>query len=149
MILPLYAKEPEEEFFVYGIPRRDPLAYLVCCASPDSALMAGQLNVYFGGRFVGETLLPEKKAGEDLLINLGVERGVKVQLEKITDKLTESFFGKVDRLTVARELQYRIVVENLKEEDIRVRILEAVHVSETDKIQIKGVEMSRKTTEEK
>jgi hypothetical protein len=91
-----------------------------------------------------QTMLEEKKAGEDFLINLGVERGVKIRREKITDKLTETFFGKVDRSSVARVMEYRIVMENLKDEVVRVRLMDCIPVSKTDRIQIKDVEATPK-----
>ncbi|MHC4208046.1 MAG: mucoidy inhibitor MuiA family protein, partial [Planctomycetota bacterium] len=139
-LLPLSTREMKGDFFIYAIPKKDPLSYLVCRSTADGALLAGKLNVHFGGRFVGGTLLEEKTAGEDFLINLGVERGVKIRREKITDKLTETFFGKVDRSSVAREMEYRIVMENLKDEAVQVRMMDSIPVSKTDRIQIKDVE---------
>ena len=114
----------------------------MCSTGADSALLAGRLNIHFGGRFIGSTVLAEKRAGEDLLINLGADRAVKAHREKITDKLTETFFGMVDRSSVARELEFRMVVENLKDQSIRMRIADSVPVSKTDRIQVKGLEMS-------
>jgi len=147
-ILPLYTKELEGEFFHFAVPKVDPLVYSVCKTSPDQALLAGTLNIYFAGRFVGSARLDERKAGEELLINLGADRGVKADRRKVTDKLTESFFGKVERFTVARELEFLTVLENTKEEEILVRLLEAIPVSETDFVQVKGVATSPKPQEE-
>ena len=146
-LLPLYSKEMTPEFYIYTVPAIDPLCYLVCRAAPDSTLLAGRLNIYFGGRFVGSASLTEKQAGEDLLINLGAERGVKVQRSKVTDKVNETFFGIVDRMSVARTLVYRITVENLKDVAVRVRLIDRIPVSETDRIQIKGVETDPEPTE--
>jgi uncharacterized protein (TIGR02231 family) len=145
-MLPLFTKKMEGEFFIHAVPTYDPLAYLVCRISPDNALLAGRLNVHFGGRFVGGTALSEKKAGEDLLINLGAERGVKVLRENITDKLNETFFGRVDRSMVAREMEYRIRIENLKENALVVELFDSIPVSKTDRIQIKGIEFTPEPT---
>jgi uncharacterized protein (TIGR02231 family) len=145
-MLPLYTKEMEGDFFIYSVPKIDPLSYLVCSTAPDKALLPGRLNIHFGGRFVGGTYLSEKEAGEDLLINLGVERGLKVRREKVSDKLAETFFGKVDRSTAARQLEYRIVMESLKDEQTRVRLLDSIPVSKIDRIQIKGVETEPEPT---
>ena len=131
------------EFFSDAVPRRDLPAYLVCQTAADSALPAGRLNVHFGGRFVGSANLGEKKAGEDLVVNLGAERGLRITREKVTDKLAETFLGVVDRANVAREIEYRIVIENLKEEAARVHLLDSLPVSETDRIQVKGRRSSR------
>ncbi|MDM8542804.1 mucoidy inhibitor MuiA family protein [Desulfococcaceae bacterium HSG9] len=146
-LLPLYSKEVTREFYIYTAPAIDPLCYLVCRAEPDSTLLSGRLNIYFGGRFVGSAALTEKQAGEDLLINLGAERGVKVRRSKITDKVNETFFGIVDRMSTARTLVYRITVENLKDEAVRVRLTDRIPVSATDRISIKGVETDPEPTE--
>jgi len=141
-LLPLFTREMPNEFFAYAIPRLDSRAYLVCRATPDRALIAGRLNIHFGGRFVGQTTVTEKKPGEDLLINFGVDRGIKVGREKVTDKISETFFGVVDRGSVARELEFRIVLENLKEEPVRVHLLDHIPVSQTDRIQVKGLDLN-------
>ncbi len=146
-LLPLFTKDPSVEFFDYVVPRKDPLAYLVCRASADSALLSGNLNIHFGGRYVGGTFLSEKKAGEDLLINLGVDRGIVVKREKAVDRLSEIFFGMVDRSSTARELVYCTTVESLSAKETRVRIVDAIPVSGTDRIQVKGVEFSPRPTE--
>lgn len=143
-MLPLYTKIIQGKFFIHAVPKNDPLSYLAYLSSADSVLLAGRLNVHFGGRFVGGTALTEKRAGEDFLINLGVERGVKVRREKVTAKKSETFFGKVDRSSVVREMEYRIVMENLKAETVSIRLMDHIPVSETDRIQIKDVEFSPK-----
>jgi hypothetical protein len=98
------------------------------------------MNIHFGGRFVGKTVLDEKKAGKPLLINLGADNEVKIQREKITDQLTESFLkGMIDRLSIERKLDYRIIIENLKSESVRVKIIDAIPVPNTDRIQMKDV----------
>jgi len=140
-MLPLYTKEQEAEFFGYTIPKVEPRVFLVCRTAPDRELLAGTLNVYFGGRFVGSSTLAEKRPGEDLLLNLGVERGVTVHREKVHDKVRETFFKMVDRHSVPRGITYRTVIENLKDEPMRVWLLEHVPVSQTDRIQVKNVEV--------
>lgn len=141
-LLPMFNKSLTGEFFCYAVPKQDNSVYLVCEANLENTLLAGQLNIYFGGRFVGSSLLTEKKAGESLLVNLGIERDVKISREKITDKIAESFLGgMVDRFTIARELEFRIVAENLKDKEIRLQLLDAVPISSTDKIQIKDLSL--------
>jgi len=147
-ILPLYTKELEGEFFAHVVPKVNPLAFLVCKIAPDKALLAGKLNVHFGGRFVAGTALPEKSAGEDLLVNLGADRGIKAERDKTVDKVSETFFGVVDRHSTARQLEFLVRVENLKEQKTRVRLLDHVPISNIDRVQIKGVEVTPEPTEE-
>ena len=147
-LLPLYRKDLEGEFFIYLAPRLDPLAYLVCRTAADSALLAGRINVHFGGRFVASTQLTEKKAGDELLFNFGAERGVRCQREKLVDKTAESLLGgMVDRLSTVRHLRYRILVENLKQQSTRMRLLDAIPVSRTDRIQVKDIKIRPEPTE--
>lgn len=146
-LMPLFSRGLDGKFFIYTIPKKDPLGYMVCRATPDQALLPGRLNVHFGGRYVGGTWLSEKKAGEELLVNLGVETGLKVKREKVTDTAAETFLGKVERSTKAREMLFLTTLENLKETNLEVHVVDAVPVSNTDRIQIKGVELSPEPSE--
>ncbi|QTA80591.1 CHP02231 [Desulfonema limicola] len=146
-LVPIFTKKTDCEFFIYAIPQKDPLAYLVCQINADKEMLAGRLNIHFGGRFVGTTLISDKRPGEEMMLSLGADRGVKISREKIRDKKTETFFGMVDRLSVARELGYKIIIENLKDEPVRICLLDSIPVSKTDRIQIKGVEIDTKPTE--
>ncbi len=146
-LLPLFTKKLDGDFFLYTVPKTDPLGYLVSRATSDQALLSGRLNVHFGGRYVGGSWLSEKKAGEDLLINLGVDTGLKVRREKTTDKVAETFFGKVERSTKAREMVFVTTLENLKETRVRVQVQDALPVSDTDRIQVKGIELDPEPAE--
>ncbi|MBN1930442.1 MAG: mucoidy inhibitor MuiA family protein [Desulfobacterales bacterium] len=146
-ILPLFSKKVKGEFFYYSVPKRSNLIYLVCKASADKELLSGLLNVYFGNRFIGKTALEEKKAGEAFYVNLGADREIKVKREKITDKVKETFFGKLERDTLIRELEFKITVENIKDKPIRIKLLDALPVSGTDKIEIKDVKITPEPNE--
>jgi len=146
-LIPLFSKQLNGEFYYYAAPEMDPSVYLVCQAIADSSLIEGRLNIHFGGRYIGGTVLTEKKPGEDMLINLGAERAVKVSRQKVKDSLTETFFGKVDRSSVAREIEYRLVVENLKQSREQIHLVDRIPVSKTDRFQVKGVDTNPKPAE--
>jgi len=129
------------DFFHLCMPQKDSLVYLVCEALIENSLLPGKLNIYFAGRFVASSYLRDKQAGQKLLINLGADRDVKVNREKKTDKLTDSFFGVVDRLFAVREFAYSITIENLKNKQITMRLVDAAPISSTDRIQIKELEL--------
>jgi len=146
-LLPLFCDQLNPDFYIHSVPGIDPLAYLACSISPGKALLSGTLNIHFGGRFSGTTFLTDKKAGEKLLLNLGVERSVLIQKETSSDKTAETFFGKVERSTIAREICYTIRAENIKNKAVRVKNFDSLPVSVTDKIVIKGLETNPKPTE--
>ena len=140
-LLPLFSKTLKGEFFYYTVPRVSPLTFLVCKASADKELLGGQLNVHFGGRYVGKTILSEKKAGEEFHISLGADREVKTKKERLKDKRKNSVFGG------QRELVYKITVESLKDKKVKIKILDSIPVSRTNKITVKNVKITPQPTE--
>jgi uncharacterized protein (TIGR02231 family) len=141
-ILPLFGKKLQGEFFYYAVPGKSPLTFLVCQASADKELLSGPLNVYFGGRFIGKTFLSEKKPGEDFNLNLGADREVKVKREKIKDKVKETFFGQLERNTVVREMAFKMTLENLKDKPVKLKVLDTIPVSRTDKVNVKDISIN-------
>lgn len=141
-LLPLLTRKVEGSFFHLVIPRENPLTFLVCRAKGDGEILAGPMNVYFGGRYVGKTLLEEKKPGEAFDFNLGADREVKVTRTKTSDKVRETYFGRVERGTVVRELAYAVRMENLKRKPVTLHVLDAVPVSRTDRLEVKDVRLS-------
>lgn len=146
-LLPIFSKNLKGEFFYYVVPRMNPLTFLVCNAKADKELLSGPLNVHFGGRFIGKTLLREKRAGDTFKIGLGADREVKAKRERIRDKVKETYFGKIERKTVVREMAFKISLENLKERPIKVKVLDSVPVSRTDRIEVKDLEIKPMPTE--
>ena len=146
-ILPLFSKTLKGEFFHYAVPKMSALTFLVCKTASDKEILAGYLNVYFGGRFIGKTYLKEKRADEDFYLNLGADREVKVKKEKIKDKIDETFFGKIERQTIVRNIAYKISIENLKSKPVKVKLFDNIPVSKTDKVVIKDVRISPRPAE--
>jgi uncharacterized protein (TIGR02231 family) len=146
-ILPLFGRKLEGEFFYYAIPGKSPLTFLVCQAKADKELLSGPLQVYFGGRFTGKTFLQEKKPGENFNLNLGADREVKIKREKIKDKVKETFFGQLDRDTVVRELSFKITMENLKDKPVKLKVLDTIPVSRTDKVKVKDISIKPEPAE--
>ncbi len=144
--LPIFSKKLKGDFLYYALPKTSPLTFLICKASADKELLAGALNVYFGGRYVGKTFLSEKRAGEEFDLNLGADREVKVSREKMRDKMKETFWG-MERKNVVRDLAFKITMENLKDKPIKLRVLDSIPVSKTDKIEVKDVKITPNPTE--
>jgi hypothetical protein len=53
----------------------------------------------------------------------------------------------IDRLSIERKLDYRIIIENLKSESVRVKIIDAIPVPNTDRIQMKDVSIKPEPNE--
>lgn len=141
-ILPLFSRPVKGEFYNYAAPRVNQLAFLVCEAAPDREILSGELTVYYGGRFVGSSLLAEKHPGEAFVFSLGADRAVRLDRQKLKDKVKETFFGKIERGTVVRELAFKIAAENLKDRPVKLRLAESVPVSRTDRVEVKDLSLS-------
>lgn len=141
-ILPIFSKTLKGEFSYYAIPKISALTFLVCKTSADEEFLSGPLNVHFAGRFIGKTHLSEKKAGEEFNLSLGADRQVKVKREKIKDKVKETFFKKISRQTIIRDVVLKITVENLKSKPVKIKILDNIPVSQTDRIEVKNLQIS-------
>lgn len=146
-ILPLLTKKLTGDFYYYAIPKQSHLTFLVCKAKADKELLSGPLNVYFAGRYIGKTFLKEKRAGEEFQLSLGADREVMVKREKIKDKIKETFLGKIERNTIIRTLAYKITVENIKSKPVRLKVLDSIPVSKTDKVEVKDLKISPDPTE--
>jgi uncharacterized protein (TIGR02231 family) len=146
-ILPLLTRKLSADTFYYSVPGQTNLTFLVADATADKELLAGKLNVYFGGRYIGNTYLSEKKPAEPFSLNLGADRNVKVQRKKLKDKIKETYFGKIQRDTVVRSFSYNITAENTKDKPITLKIVDRVPVSRTDKIEVKDIQLTPVPTE--
>jgi uncharacterized protein (TIGR02231 family) len=146
-ILPLFTKKMQGDTYYYAVPKRSHLTFLVCKTKADKELLSGPLNVYFGGRYIGKTHLSEKKAGEEFHLSLGADREVMVKREKVKDKVKETYFGKIQRGTIVRELAYKIMVENMKDRSILLKVVDNIPVSRTDKIEVKELTMKPEPTQ--
>lgn len=146
-ILPLLTKKLSADTFHYSVPGKTTLTFLAAEAKADRELLAGKLNVYFGGRYIGDTYLAEKKPAEPFLLNLGADRDVKVHRKKLKDTIKETYFGSIQRNTVVRSFSYKITAENIKDKPIRLKIVDRVPVSRTDKIEVKDIRLSPAPTE--
>jgi uncharacterized protein (TIGR02231 family) len=141
-ILPLLTKKLSADTFHYSLPGKTSLTFLVAEATADKELLAGKLNVYFGGRYIGDTYLSEKKPGEPFSMNLGADRDVKVNRKKLKDKIKETYFGTIQRGTVVRSFSYKITAENIKDRPVTLKIVDRVPVSKTDKIEVKDIRLN-------
>ncbi|MBU3947595.1 MAG: mucoidy inhibitor MuiA family protein [Proteobacteria bacterium] len=146
-LLPLFSKTIKGEFLHYAVPKTSPAAFLICKATTDKELLSGPMNVHLGPHFIGKTFLNAKNIGETFDLNLGTDREIKIQHEKITDKVKETFLGSFERNTVIREMAFKIKIENLKDKAILVNVLDSIPVSRTDKIKVEDIKFTPQPTE--
>ncbi len=147
-VLPLFSKTLKGDFVYYSAPKLSPMVFLIGRVVGDKEFLAGALNVYFAGRFIGKTMLENKKAGEAFELNLGADRQVVIKREKLKDKIQETFFKKLERQTIIRNLAFKITAENLKDKPIKLELVDVIPVSQSDRIEVKDILLNPKPDKE-
>jgi uncharacterized protein (TIGR02231 family) len=142
-LLPVFTKNLNGKFYHLAVPGLTSKAYLVCEAEADSELLAGPVQIFFQGRYVGSMSFGSQSPGEPFVLGLGEDSSVKVKREKIRDHRKETaFFGKIERDSIIRELEYRLTVENLRQKPVKIYVNDRVPVSRTDRIEVKDIKLS-------
>jgi len=87
-------------------------------------LLGGPVSVYLDGRFVGRGELPTVARGETFVLGFGADPQLRARREMV-DK-TETFQGANREITI----KYRLVLENYKDEAVKVRVLDRIPYAE-------------------
>ncbi len=89
-------------------------------------LIAGGVDVYLDGEFVGRTTLPPTAAGQRLTIGFGTDRRIRTRRELLTRE--ESLQGGNRRST----LKHRLVVSNFHDAPVQIRLLDRIPIAAKD-----------------
>lgn len=92
----------------------------------DVDLLAGQMSVYLEGRFVGRGEIPTVARGESFVVGFGADPQLRARRE-LADK-DESVQGGNREL----QFEYRLVIENFKQEPVTLRVFDRLPHSQRD-----------------
>lgn len=105
-------------------------------------------NNFFGNFWV-DNIGP----GEEFDLNLGMDENVKVKGELLEKKMDETFIGSMTSANRVTFFKYKLNVENYKGKKTKVNLLEAMPVSQDDRIKVKidkvSLEPTKKDWEDK
>lgn len=87
-------------------------------------LLSGPVSVYLGGKFVGKTEIPTVARGQAFVVGFGIDPQLRAKRELV--EKTESVQGGNEE----QELNYRITLENFKEENATVRVYDRIPTSD-------------------
>jgi uncharacterized protein (TIGR02231 family) len=131
-----------------AVPALTELVYTTAKVKNDKEfpLLAGELQAFWGDRFVGTSLLDEVSPGEEMRIPFGVDDGVKVTRKLLLkEEGKKGLFSGKDAMTY----KWQTTVESLKKEPVEVVVQDRVPVSELDKIDVKVQGATTPPTEKK
>lgn len=136
----IHTERIKGDFAYFCVPKLSERAYLQVKAThtADYPLLPGELEAFVGADYTGKSWLDLVAPGEKMELHLGVDEEVKVQRELLKRERGEKgLFGKRERL----HLLYRIRLENFKESDQQVEVLDQLPVSQESEIVVEAKRM--------
>lgn len=142
--LPIYSQILKADFEYSTCPRLVLSAYLGSHVTnaKDLQLLAGRVNIFLAGDFVGTSSIDNIGPGEEFDLYLGVDENVKVKREQIEKKVDDVLIAGIPALHRKTTFKYKTAIENYKNKKIKIIFFEAMPVSEDEKIKVKITNVS-------
>jgi len=142
--LPISSQILKADFEYSTYPRLVPSAYLGSRVTnaKDLQLLAGRVNIFLEGDFVGTSSIDNIGSGEEFDLYLGVDENVKVKRERIEKKVDDVLIAGIPAPHRKTTLKYKTTIENYKNKSIKVIFFEAMPVSEDERIKVKILNVS-------
>lgn len=137
--LPVSSQFLKANFEYSTFPRAEVRAFLGSRVTnaKDLQLLGGRINVFLEGDFVGTSTIGNIGPQEDFDLYLGVDNNVKVKRELLEKKVDETIIGNIPSPTKKTSFKYKLTVENYKSRRIKVKLFEAMPISQDDRIKAK------------
>jgi uncharacterized protein (TIGR02231 family) len=137
--LPVSNQILKANFEYSAYPRMSPLAYLGSRVtnSKELQLLAGKVNIFLEGDFVGTSNINNISPGEEFDLYLGADENVKIKREVIEKKSDETLIANIPSPVKQITCKYKLSAENYKSRRIKVKLFDAVPVSAEDRIKVK------------
>ncbi|BBD62213.1 hypothetical protein NIES2109_50520 [Nostoc sp. HK-01] len=118
------------------IPRLVSFAYLqahVKNSSDGATLLPGKANIFRDDVFVGGTKLENIAPGQEFILNLGIDEGIKIERNLVERQVDKKMIVNQRQTTYA----YRLLITNLLNQEINLKITEQLPVSRNEQIKIR------------
>ncbi len=149
--LPITSQTLKADFEYSTFPRASTFAYLGSQVKngPDLQLLAGEVHLFLEGNYAGKSSIDNIGPGQDFDLYLGVDENIKVKREEVFKKVDDVLIGGIPSSTKKTTYKYKLTVENYTGQKTRVKLFEAVPISQNEKIKTKifDVSLPPKTTD--
>jgi uncharacterized protein (TIGR02231 family) len=137
--VPIFSQTFQADFEYASYPRVSPYAYLGSRVknTSDAQLLAGNMNVFLEGDFVGSSSIDFIGPGEEFDLYLGINENIKIERKEISKKVDDVMLGGIPSPNRTTTFKYKLSAENYTGERIKLSLYEAMPVSENDRIKIK------------
>ena len=147
--LAISTQQLKADFTYSSFPRASALAYLGSRVknADNLQLLAGNMNIFLNNEFVGNSTIDNVGPGEEFDLYLGADENVKVKREQLEKKVDETIIGNMLSPNKNILFKYKVKVENYKAHKIKMRLFEAMPVSQEDRIRIKQLKANPDATQ--
>ncbi|GAA6615071.1 mucoidy inhibitor MuiA family protein [Scytonema sp. NUACC26] len=124
------------EFEYVATPRLVSFAYLqanVKNGTNGATLLAGKANIFRDNTFVGTTRLENTAPGQEFKLNLGIDESLKIERDLVERQVDKKLIGNNRRITYS----YRIIITNLLDREIYVKLTEQLPVSRNEQVKVR------------
>ncbi|RUA30872.1 MAG: hypothetical protein DSY76_02030 [Bacteroidetes bacterium] len=127
--------ELPSDYRYYCIPKLSLDAFLQARITgwEELNLLAGDVNVFFNGTYVGKSYINPQNLSDTLDISLGKDQNIIVKRTKIKDKTGKIVLGSSKKMNVGWEISIR----NNKSEKINITFKDQLPLSRIDEIEVK------------
>jgi len=136
--LPVSSQILKSEFEYSSYPRLSNYAYLrsKVANAKDLQLIAGRVNIFLDGGFVGTSNINNIAPQEEFDLYLGIDENVKVKRDLLEKKTDDILIAGIPSLTKKTTFKYKISLENYKGKKIKMSIFDNIPVSQDEKIKV-------------
>ncbi|MFW5766816.1 MAG: DUF4139 domain-containing protein [Bacteroidota bacterium] len=133
--IPIQNKKLGAEFNYYAVPRMSDKTFLMAKITDwhDLDLLQGEANLYFNGRYTGQTTITPQITQDTMEITLGKANGIVVSREKETQEEKPQLVGS----WVTESFTYHIKLRNNTGRMASISVEDAIPHSTNDEIRIK------------
>ena len=130
----------EANYQHFSVAKMDRDAFLMAQITgwEDLNLIAGPVNIYYDGTYVGQSHINTRNISDTLGISLGRDKKILVTRSKSKDYSSTKFIGSKRKETLA----YEIVVKNNSKAPIKIEVEDQVPISQDSEIEVDVIETS-------
>ncbi|MFA5261795.1 MAG: mucoidy inhibitor MuiA family protein [Candidatus Omnitrophota bacterium] len=143
---PVAVQVLKADYHYSAYPQAAPAAYLGSRVmnAKDQQLMAGPVNLFLDGEFVGKSGVDNIGPGEEFDLYLGVDDNVKVARQEIVKNVDDVLIAGIPSPNRKTQFDYKLTLENYKDKIVKVLLFEPMPVSQNDKIRVNIFNVSLK-----
>jgi uncharacterized protein (TIGR02231 family) len=133
--VPIQNKKLGADFRYFAAPKLDNKAYLMAQITDwqDLDLLQGKANLYFNGKYNGQTNITPQTTKDSMEITLGRANGIIIEREKESTEEKPQIVGSWVNETVT----YKISIRNTTSRKIKIRVEDNIPHSTTKDLQVK------------